>query len=289
MRFHRWRGRVGGLPLHSEISRIHGFEIHEQPWLPKTFRNALTEWLRALWEYSRAEVVIAPLLESIIVPSQAQRIVDLCSGSSGPVIRVQAELARRGLQIPVILTDKFPDREAFNTLSVNSHGSVTASLDSVDATSVPAKLTGLRTLFNSFHHFRPAEARAILNAACVDRQAVAIFEITERTVPKVLLCFPASFLSCFLLIWRMHPRRPAWWIFTWLCPIIPFIVGWDALISHLRSYTGFELHALTEGLPADKNNARWSWRTGHLAAPRGGVEISFLIGTPVPVPAPLSR
>ena len=289
MRFHGWRGWVGGLPFHPEISRIHGFEINEQPWLPETLRNALTEWLRALWEYSRAEVVIAPLIEAAIVPSGVKRIVDLCSGSSGPVIRVQAELARRGLQIPVILTDKFPHREAFWALTVNSRGGVAACLDSVDATSVPERLTGLRTLFNSFHHFRPAEARAILNAACVARQPIAIFEITERTVPKVLLCFAASFLGCFLLIWRMRPHRPLWWIFTWLLPIIPFMVGWDALVSHLRSYTSCELRALTEGLPEGQNNAAWHWREGHLAAPRGGVEISFLIGTPVLVPVPLSR
>jgi hypothetical protein len=196
-------------------------------------------------------------------------------------------LARRGIRIPVVLTDKFPDHRAFSVLAANSRSSVTACLDSIDATSVPEKLTGLRTLFNSFHHFRPADARAILNAACADRQPIAIFEITERTLPKLALCFPASFLSCFLLIWRMRPRRPAWWVFTWLLPVIPFIVGWDALVSHLRSYTQSELRAMTSG--GRKDDADWHWREGHLTAPRGGVEISYLIGTPVPVSAPTSR
>ena len=159
-------------------ARIHGFELHEQSWLPETLRNALTEWLRVLWEYSRAEVVIAPLLEAAIVSSGAEQIVDLCSGRSGPVLGVQAELARRGIQIPVILTDKFPDREALKALAVNSRGTVTACLDSIDAASLPQQLTGFRTLFNSFHHFRPADARGILSAACVDRQPIGIFEIT---------------------------------------------------------------------------------------------------------------
>jgi hypothetical protein len=265
-------------------ARIHGFELHEQAWLPKTLRSALTEWLRALWEYSHAEAVIAPLLEIAILTSGAERIVDLCSGRSGPVIRVQAELARRGIRIPVVLTDKFPDREALSALAVNSRGTVTACPDSIDATSVPERLTGLRTLFNSFHHFRPADAQRILNAAFADRQPIAIFEITARTIPRLALCFPASFLSCFLLIWRMHPCRPAWWILTWAVPVIPFIVGWDAFVSHLRSYTASELRLLTEGLAQG-----WNWREGRLAAPRGGVEISFLIGTPVPFSAPHSR
>src|ERR1700691_5573256 len=100
-------------------ARIHGFELHEQLWLPETLRNALTEWLRALWEYSRAEVVIAPLLQAAIISSGAERIVDLCSGRSGPIVGVQAELRRRGIQVPVILTDKFPDREALTVLASN--------------------------------------------------------------------------------------------------------------------------------------------------------------------------
>jgi len=262
--------------------RIHGFELHEQSWLPETLRNALTEWLRALWEYSRAEVVIAPVLQAAIVSSNAERIVDLCSGRSGPIPGVQAELARRGIRIPVILTDKFPDREALSSLAVDSQGNVTACLHSIDATSVPQELTGFRTLFNSFHHFRPAEARGILNAACADRQPIGIFEITGRTFPKLALCFPASFLSCFLLIRHMHPRRATWWILTWLLPVIPFIVGWDALISHLRSYTGAELRGFAQGLPA------FQWQQGRVTAPRGGVEISFLIGTPLPLRAPHS-
>jgi len=278
MRFPGWKGWSEAGLSSGIFLRIHSFELHEQAWLPETLRSALTEWLRALWEYSRAEVAIAPLLETAIVLSGAERIVDLCSGSSGPVIRVQTELARRGMRIPVVLTDKFPNSEALSALAADSRGNVTARLDSIDAVSIPETLTGLRTLFNSFHHFRPADARRILKAACVDRQPIGIFEITERTFPKLALCFPASFLSCFLLIWRMRPRRPAWWILTWLLPIIPFIVGWDAFVSHLRSYTDAEMREFTREL----NDAAWIWREGHLAAPRGGVEISFLIGTPAP-------
>ena len=267
------------------LPRIHAFEFHEQPWLPETLRRALTEWLRALWEYSRAETVIAPLLHSAIVSSGATRIVDLCSGRSGPIIRVQAELARSGIPIPVVLTDKFPDREAWAALTAASGGSVTASIESVDATAVPETLIGLRTLFNSFHHFRPHEALRILAEAYRDRQPVGVFEITARTLPRLALCFPASFLSCFLLIWRMRPRRASWWILTWCVPLIPFIVGWDAFVSHLRSYRDTELQELTR----DLTDPSWCWQQGSVAAPHGGVKISFLIGTPVVPRGPHSR
>ncbi len=258
-------------------ARIHGFELHEQPWIPEALRNALTEWLRVLWAYSRAEIVLAPLLQTALNASGAERIVDLCSGRSGPIVRIQSELACRGVRIPVTLTDKFPDRNLFSALAEASHGQITACFDSVDVTAVPENVTGFRTLFNSFHHFRPGDARRILNDACIHGQPIGIFEITARTLCKVVLCFPASFFSCYLLIWRMSPRRLSWWILTWLFPVIPVMVGWDAFVSHLRSYTKAEMKELTRGL----GDASWHWEQGRVSAPRGGVEITFLIGTPV--------
>jgi len=216
--------------------------------MPEAIRSALTEWLRALWEYSRAHTVIVPLLRSAILSSGAERIVDLCSGSSGPAIP----------DIPVILTDKFGPIK-------------------VDARRVPAELTGMRTLFNSFHHFRPEEARRILEDACMCGQPIGVFEITSREWPKVLLSFPASFIGVYLLIWRMRPIRASWWILTWVIPVIPLVVGWDGLISHLRAYTRSEIEEMTCGL----GGKGWTWEQGRVEAPRGGVRINYAIGRPV--------
>ena len=41
---------------------------------------------------------------------------------------------------------------------------------------VPESLNGFRTLFSSFHHFRPEQARAILANAMEKKQAIAVFE-----------------------------------------------------------------------------------------------------------------
>src|SRR5277367_5989603 len=94
---------------HSPIPRLHLFEFHDQQWFPATLRRALTEWLRALWEYSQAADVIAPVLDTALRQTGANRIVDLCSGSTGPMIPIQRKLAAGGLSVPVLATDKFPD------------------------------------------------------------------------------------------------------------------------------------------------------------------------------------
>jgi hypothetical protein len=48
--------------------------------------------------------------------------------------------------------------------------------------SVPGTLTGLRSVFNAFHHFNPREARAVLESAVQAWQPIGIFEIPERSL-----------------------------------------------------------------------------------------------------------
>ncbi|HEX4278347.1 MAG TPA: hypothetical protein VHZ74_23495 [Bryobacteraceae bacterium] len=268
------------MPSHWPERRFHLFELHDLAWFPAVFRSALTEWLRALWEYSEAADVVTPLLRKSLAISGAARLVDLCSGRSGPVIPVQNRLESAGVFLPVVITDKFPDHTALIRLRDQSGGRITVSLEPVDATSLPGDLLGFRTLFNAFHHFRPADARRILADAYRSRQPIGIFEITERRLSKVLLCFPASFLSVFLLIWKMYPHRMAWWIFTWLIPVIPITIAWDGLVSHLRTYTPAEMEQLIEGL----RDETFRWETGRVAAPRAGLDVSYLIGVPVDPP-----
>ena len=263
--------------LDCQLPRCQFFEFHDLPWFPPIFRNALTEWLRAFWEYSQAANVIAPLLAKAINQSGVQQVVDLCSGGSGPIIPIQRILESFRVWVPVLATDKFPDPEVMGKLQKSTRGRVTGSLRSVDATALPHDFTGFRTLFNAFHHFTPAHARQILSDAYKSRQPIGIFEMTERSIPKVLLCFPASFLGTFLLSTRMYPRRATWWFFTWVLPVIPFTVAWDGLMSHLRSYTKAELLVMINGL----EDETYVWEIGRVRAPRGGIDISFLIGKPI--------
>lgn len=260
----------------SVLPRLQLFEFHDQAWYPAMLRSALTEWLRALWEYSKAATVITPILARVLRQTGSPQIVDLCSGGSGPMIPVQQQLERAGICVPVLATDKYPDQAVMAELSRKTGGRVSGCTESLDATQLPDTLTGLRTLFNSFHHFLPDQARAILADAYRNRQPIAIFEITERAPGKVLLSLPASFIGVLLLLTRMQRRRISWWFLSWLFPIIPLTIGWDGLVSHLRSYTQAELSGLIAGMDQD-----YEWEMGRVAAPRGGVRISYLVGHPI--------
>ena len=70
--------------------------------------------------------------------------------------------------------------------------------------------------------------------------------------------------------------RPFRWQFvllTYLLPIIPILVFWDGLVSHLRSYTIQELEALAGTIDAPK----YIWEARKLALGTG-VRATALIG-----------
>jgi hypothetical protein len=257
------------------LNRIHWFEFHDLAWFPATFRDALTEWLHVLWDRIDACSTIAPILEQMLHESRATRIVDLCSGASGPLLGIEQEFRACGWDFKAVVTDKFPNVTGMRELRSRSGGAFDACLTSVDATAVPRELTGLRTLFNSFHHFQPLEAEQILKDAYDARQPIGIFEIPNRTIGGVSLSFIATFLGVLLLTPTMRPKRLTWWIFTYLLPIIPFTVAWDGWVSHLRAYTADELLKMT-----CKFSESYCWETRGLKIRNGQFTVTCLLGVP---------
>jgi hypothetical protein len=209
----------------------------------------------------------------------ADNVVDLCSGAGGPILAIQQELARSDRHVPVLLTDKYPNVDAFRVAERQGQGLVRGYREPVDATHVPVELTGVRTLFNAFHHFDRAAARSILADAYRQRQPIAIFEITERSIFNTLSIFVASFVAMLLLMPRMRQRRPEWWLFTYLLPVLPTAFGWDGFVSCLRSYTAEEFRELTNGL-ADEHYG-WGWSSGRLSVNGGPMHVNYFVGFPL--------
>jgi hypothetical protein len=260
------------------MRRVHLFEFHDLAWFPATFRDALTEWLRLLWEHADAFKALAPVLGTVLHESDSTQVVDLCSGAGGPLIGIQRELEDTGGKVAcfkAVVTDKFPNRDKLEDLERNGRGMIEVRLTSVDATSVPRDLKGFRTLFNSFHHFRPPQACQILRDAYEARQPIGVFEIPNRKPVGIAFSFFASFVSVLLWMPRMRPKKLAWWIFTYLVPIIPLTVAWDGWVSHLRAYTPRELLQMTRDL---SDSYRWEIRS--IKRQNGKFTITCLLGLP---------
>jgi hypothetical protein len=175
----------------------------------------------------------------------------------------------------VWLTDKFPNRAAFETIQTASGNGVDFCLRPVDAMDVPAELIGLRTMFSSFHHFSPVDARAILQNAVNAKQGIAVFEITKRTASAAGMMFLWS-LTPFLFAPTMRPFRWSRLFYTYLLPLVPLVLLFDGLVSCLRTYRVEELRTLVE----DLGTTEYVWEIGEQPGTFGSLPITFLIGYP---------
>ena len=249
------------------MSRMHLFEWEDQRWFPPFLRNAMTEFLAFLSHRTGMFQPVVPMILSALRHAPIQRIVDLGSGSGGGLAAIADQLKAEHGALELLFTDYFP----------NEHGvSVRESFHPVpvDARAVPSELTGLRTMFLSFHHFRPDEARAILQNAVDAAQPIATFEAQDRGIGSLL----AMVFSPVTVVLVTPLIRPFSWkrlLFTYVVPVIPLCVMWDGVVSSLRTYAPVELQALIEGL---EGGAKFEWTVGQVKS--GPSRITYLVGVP---------
>lgn len=258
------------------IPRVHLFEFEDLWWFPKFLRGYITDLLTHqivnLGIYQSA----VPKIEKVLKESGHNTIVDLCSGSGGPSISIAKELnALSDKNIRVYLTDKFPNKKLFKKIE---DASVFPVLESVDAQNVPPHLglNGMRTLFTSFHHFKPKAAQKILQD-CVDQQMpIGIFEITERKLASLLTLIIAP-LTCLLFSLFLRPRKLGRFFWTYLIPIIPILYTWDGIVSNLRTYSKKELMKMANEIKT--KDCSYFWETGELIS-KFHIKVNYLIGYP---------
>ena len=163
------------------MRRVHLIELHEQSWFPKFLRDEITDTLQNAMNRFGAYAPIVPLLQSVLNSTSSASIIDMCSGGGGPWLDLSRRLQKIApSSLQILLTDKYPNLAAFQSAGAASQNHITFHSAPVDATKVPPELRGFRTMFTSFHHFEPAEARAILQNAVDAGQAIGIFEVTRR-------------------------------------------------------------------------------------------------------------
>lgn len=187
---------------------------------------------------------IQPIVVRALERSGEKSLFDLCSGGGGPIIPIADALARDGRPVEVTLTDFYPSPEASRAASdagVALHYEPT----SVDARQVSDRARGLRTIINAFHHFRPADAVQILASAVSSRDAITVVEVAQRN-PLTVLAILGTPLHVLANVPRLRPFRWIWLPLTYLVPIVPLAIGWDAFISCLRCYTREELLEMSQ-------------------------------------------
>jgi hypothetical protein len=149
-------------------------------------------------------------------------------------------------------------------------------VDAVDATDVPSELAGVRTMFNSLHHFAPEIAKKILLDAVRQRRAVAFFEgVNHRGIGLVAVYLQLP--AILLLTPFVRPFRWSRLLLTYALPLIPLLILFDGTVSILRLYLEDELRELVEAVPGGDE---FEWDIGATGLGSSSIGLAHIIGVP---------
>ncbi|MBT9492924.1 MAG: class I SAM-dependent methyltransferase [Paucibacter sp.] len=263
------------------MRRMHLFEIEDQPWLPSSIRNGITDFLQFAVEQGNLYKNFSVRLAKVLRAQQVEQIVDLCAGGGGPGLSMLKNIPEINAgKVKIHLTDYYPNLPAFAELASTNPHCFTYTAEPVSALDVPSHLKGFRTLFSSFHHFDQTDAQTIIADAINSRQGIAIAESTQRH--PLLIAY--MFVTPILVLITSPFQKPFRWsrlFWTYAIPIVPIAVAFDGIVSCLRTYTPAELMGLVANIP---NSSQYDWDAGVERIGFLPIGVTYLIGTPKSLP-----
>lgn len=256
------------------MRRIHAFEFGDLSWYPKKLENYATDYLQFASNTFGIYRCVMPVIEKGLASSATDTIVDIASGGGGGLVKIAEDLKRRIPHLKIILSDYHPNSDAFKETKAKQPGTFEYVEEPVNAMDVPKYLKGFRTHFNALHHFRPKDAKTILQNAIENNQPIGIFEAHQRDLKNVvrMLLSPVMVL---LMTPFIKPFKVGRLLFTYLIPVLPLVILWDGIVSVLRTYTVTELKRLILEL---SNNERFDWEVDTAQGKQNS--ILYLLGTP---------
>ncbi|EPE25443.1 hypothetical protein GLAREA_01355 [Glarea lozoyensis ATCC 20868] len=255
-----------------------------------TFRAPL------LQKVSPAQLVASTLYRALSDDVTKYTYVDFCAGAGGPTPFIEKDLnsqlsstgpeesttntaSASGLKsrtpntkslltskgnVKFVLTDLHPHIPDWTEATKRSEN-LSYMAESVDAADAPASLNGngeqkIFRLYNlAFHHFDNQLGSAILKNTIETADGFGIFELQERTMSSLITVFFMGLLMFFITPFYFW-RSPGHLFFTYVIPIIPFVLVVDGYISSLRTRSAEEVQALMKSCGASCDG--WTIKSG---------------------------
>ena len=254
----------------------HLFEFEDLCWFPNTIRESMMDCLSFIIKILNIYQPIIPLILEGLQKTDSKQIVDLCSGGGGAMEQISKNInLQSNYKIKILLTDKFPNVNAFQLLAAKSKGGTSFLETSIDAANVPSTLTGFRTIFSAFHHFSKPFAKSVIQNAVDAKTGIGIFDGGDKNIFIIIgliLIHPFIFFFCTPFF---RPFRFSRLFFTYLIPIIPICQIWDGIVSIIRLYKPDELLKIA----TEVDDETYYWRSGKMKNTLG-MHVTYLIGYP---------
>lgn len=258
------------------MRRLHLIEIHEQPWLPEIFRSMFRRFLGLFLTKTNTFKNAYPLFSDFLVKANAERVIDLCSGS-GDAIKLLNDYHQKtntdNKKIKLCMSDIYPEKDNHTILKTDSN--ITFYKSPIDILNLPEDIPKVRTIINALHHFTPDQVSKILSDAASQCNAIAIIEVTSRNWQSILFTLLSIIISPIAGAFFLRPYRFYHTVFSIFIPILPLMVLFDGIVSCLRSYTQKELMQIISA----SNYENFKWESGRVPSLGiKGLYVNYLFG-----------
>ncbi|PWH82042.1 hypothetical protein DIS18_12305 [Algibacter marinivivus] len=261
------------------------FEFEDFSWFPTSFRVAMTNLILLLHKIMGTTEVLSNLIIDLRKTIHFDSIVDLGSGSGGPMPSVVEHIneVQKEDKLRLLLTDLHPNPKLVKKINTDDNEFVTYHEDSINATNLSEVPKGLKTMIASFHHMNPEIAKNILKSASKNNEPILIYEIAKNNVPFVawILLLPISLLILFVMTWVMTPFTKSitltQLLFTYIIPIIPLAYAWDGQASLMRTYTFEDIELLL----SDVKTSNYNWEINDAFKANGKKQGYYIKGYPL--------
>jgi hypothetical protein len=196
-------------------------ELEDQLWFPSWMRRMQTEYIGWLVHRFGVYGPLAPVLADMLERAGVGEVTDLGAGSGGPSMALAQQKALT--DVSFVLTDLFPSPSETGSNRVRWHH------EPVDALAAPIHLSGLRTMFNAFHHFEETDKQKLLAGA--GKHGLFVAEVLQPDVWCFLKIAFTTTVGQVLLAPFVRPFRWERLLFTWILPVNLVTVTWDGLAS----------------------------------------------------------
>lgn len=225
------------------IKRFHLFEFCDQPWVKGWMREGFMDCLATMYRFSNP---YGKFSEYILENLHEDTVYDLATGtgeSIEPFLKFLHE-HHTDHDIKIIGTDLFPNPEILTHIK-GQYPHFDYIEHPINALNPPEGDNASYLMFTGFHHFKPDEATAMIQTCLSKGKSLTILELTRR---YGLFSYIFSVLSVFILMpTPFFAKKWRWQKFVFsLIPVIPFMVGFDGVVSNLRTYTKTELEQLAQ-------------------------------------------
>ncbi|MEM9361688.1 MAG: hypothetical protein AAGA43_03585 [Bacteroidota bacterium] len=266
------------------MKRLQLFEFEDFNWLPNNLRSGVTNLIKILHGLVGTSGVLAGLVLSVREKVHFNQIVDLGSGSGGPMIETLKKINtdEKDYQFSLLLTDLYPNSKTIADIDALNLSNVSYYPQPLDAQKLDEAPKGLKTMIASFHHMRPHVAKQILEKAEKSGEPLLIYEIAQNNVPVLLwwLMLPISLFILILMSLCMTPFvKPLTFqqlFFTYILPVIPLIYAWDGQASLMRTYTFEDVKELL----GNRTNTNYAWEIADAKKENGKKAGYYILGYP---------